>query len=195
MGNGQSANGEGPARRMAVVIVEVPDNTPAMIYLDPVYFKAGVKQLLARAAAVHRFTGGQTVKSIGDGLLAAFDSPALAFAFAASLLQSLAQKPIAVGHGGEVPIEARVVVHVGDVHLGRASYGKELYGEPVLVAARLIEAVSPGEVAVSAEAAAALHDEQRPGLGEASVAELKRIGPTRFYRFNPLQEVAVGEPR
>ena len=99
--------------------------------------------------------GGEAVKWLGDGVMLHFAEPEGAVLAALELVE---RAPEAV----DVP--ARVGLHAGPVVFQDGDY----FGRTVNVAARIADYARPGEVLVSAEAAAAI------GLAEV---ELRPIGP------------------
>ena len=86
------------------------------------------------ARLLERFTG-RFVKSTGDGLLAHLPTPAAAIGFAQALTSQLAADGIQV----------RVGIHTGKCE----TYGDDLVGLAVNVAARIMAIAQPGEILVS----------------------------------------------
>ena len=85
-------------------------------------------------AALWRF-GGDEVKTLGDGVLAAFDTPASAVGCAAALHEAAAV----------LGLELRVGLHVGEVVVSAG----DLHGIAVVIGARIVGAASGGETLVS----------------------------------------------
>jgi class 3 adenylate cyclase len=95
-------------------------------------------RLLRRAIAE---TGGVEVKTLGDGIMAAFESVGSAVASATAMQQGVSQARRRSG----TPLAIRVGISVGDVTTEEHDY----FGMPVVDAARLCSAADPGQILVS----------------------------------------------
>ena len=84
------------------------------------------------------------VKSLGDGLLAEFDSARQALKAVFDLHDEMSQ--ISQGLGNEQAMRLRAGIHSGEVFLGEA----DIYGANVNIAARLASLAAPGETVASA---------------------------------------------
>ena len=86
--------------------------------------------------------GGRQVKTLGDGLMAAFDSPQAALRSAVAIQRE-------VGAANVLSPDRSVAVRVG-VHAGEpAQENGDLFGTPVVVAKRLCDAAQGGQILVS----------------------------------------------
>lgn len=85
--------------------------------------------------------GGRVVKTLGDGVMASFDS-ALGSLRAAAAIQAAVER-LDAGHGG-IGIAARVGVAAGEP----IADGEDLHGMTVVIASRLSSAAETGEVLV-----------------------------------------------
>jgi class 3 adenylate cyclase len=90
--------------------------------------------------------GGALVKSLGDGMMLRFDTPAAALAALEHLARSYQQGAAALDIA---PLPVHAGVHHGEVVLARDGY---LFGADVNLAARLCSAAPGGQVLVSAAA-------------------------------------------
>lgn len=88
--------------------------------------------LVRRELAAHR---GREVKTIGDGFLARFDSPASAIGCARAIRVGVRR----------LQLEIRAGVHIGECEV----QGSDLAGIAVHVAARIVAAAGPSEILVS----------------------------------------------
>lgn len=84
-------------------------------------------------------SGGQEVKNTGDGLLAIFGSVGDAVGCAVAIQQATARP---IRSRGAVPLAVRVGLSVGDVTFD----DDDVFGAPVVEAARLVAAAGPGEI-------------------------------------------------
>lgn len=119
-----------------------------------------------RAAVTGR--GGAVVKLIGDGLMAAFETPAAACEAAV-----LAQEAVMRTAGeGEPALRLRIGMHAGPV----IETGNDLFGDTVNIAARLSAVANGGEIIVSAAMAEGLPDAMRIMLRRLGGISLKGVG-------------------
>ncbi len=95
--------------------------------------------LLRQALAAH---GGTEVKSLGDGLMAAFASPLAAVSAAVAMQEAMARE----NEGRGTALSVRVGLHAGEA-IGE---GDDWFGTPVVVAQRLCDRARGGQVLASA---------------------------------------------
>lgn len=91
--------------------------------------------------------GGKVLKTVGDGILAVFDSPSRALRCAKAIQGVMACRPI-----GDSQLLHRIGIHAGEVRW----LGGELMGSTVNVAARLEKEAPPGGICLSQSAAEAM---------------------------------------
>jgi class 3 adenylate cyclase/tetratricopeptide (TPR) repeat protein len=87
-------------------------------------------------------TGGEQVKTLGDGVLAIFGSAADAVACAVAMQQAVDGQAQRAG----VPLAIRVGLASGDVSFEE----DDVFGTPVVAAARLVAAARPGQILATA---------------------------------------------
>jgi class 3 adenylate cyclase/tetratricopeptide (TPR) repeat protein len=87
-------------------------------------------------------TGGQQVKTLGDGVLATFGSAADAVACAVAMQQAVDGQARRAG----VPLTIRVGLALGDLSFEE----EDVFGTPVVQAARLVAAARPGQILATA---------------------------------------------
>jgi class 3 adenylate cyclase/tetratricopeptide (TPR) repeat protein len=87
-------------------------------------------------------TGGEEVKTLGDGVLAVFASAADAVACAVAMQQAVKRQALAV----QAPLAIRIGLGLGDVSVEEG----DVFGTPVVEAARLVEAARPGQILATA---------------------------------------------
>jgi len=121
---------------------------------------------------------GRIFKSMGDGVLAEFESVADAVRAAVAVQRRIAE----AARGEAAPLLLRIGVNLGDV----IDEGGDLFGDGVNLAARLQAAAEPGGLAVSG----AVHDSQAARAlaafldgGEQALPGLDR--PVRIWRWRP----------
>jgi DNA-binding SARP family transcriptional activator len=92
-----------------------------------------------------RANGGAEVKSLGDGLMAAFTSPAAALRCAVEIQQESATASVAMA-GQDEALAVRIGIHAGEP----IAEGDDFFGTPVVVAQRLCGRAQGGQILVSA---------------------------------------------
>jgi len=95
--------------------------------------------ILRRAITTH---GGREVKSLGDGLMVVFSDPSSATACAAAMQRSIVRHNL---KGGPSTLGLRIGLHSGDTLHDAGDY----FGMPVVIARRLCDLCSAGQVMVS----------------------------------------------
>jgi class 3 adenylate cyclase/tetratricopeptide (TPR) repeat protein len=82
--------------------------------------------------------GGEEVKTLGDGILAVFGSAADAAECAVAMQQAAHRQAAAV----QASLAIRIGIGLGDVHFEEG----DVFGTPVIEAARLVEVARPGQI-------------------------------------------------
>jgi class 3 adenylate cyclase len=132
---------------------------------------------------------GTFVKSTGDGAIAVFSDAQNALDCAAELQRSLSERPILVGG---MPLEVRIGIHAGLVNMTQSSYGLDVFGSDVNLAARLTDLAKPGQVALSETARLALPEDRRNTLGLREMKTIKGFSkPIEVSRID-FSEVLAG---
>ncbi len=114
-------------------------------------------RLVAQSVAAR---GGTAVKNTGDGILATFGSAGDALAAAVAIQQATERQ----GRDSGVPLAVRVGLSLGDV----STSAEDVFGTPVVEAARLVDAARPGQILCSAVV--------RTVAGSRAGAELAPLG-------------------
>ena len=136
---------ETPANRSGVAAVLFTDlvaSTELMAALGDAAFDRLRNEHLARLSRAVEEHGGTVVKNTGDGLMATFGSSVEALAAAVGSQQAAA----AHSADAQVPFEIRVGLAIGEVSFEAA----DVFGTPVVEAARLVEAARPGQILCTA---------------------------------------------
>src|SRR5271166_5306013 len=123
---------------LTIVFTDMVDSTGVSARLRPDEADALRREhftALREALGQH---GGDEVKSLGDGLMAIFTSPSAALSATVSMQQAIDRKNRA---GGE-PMGLRIGVSAGEVTVEDA----DVFGEPVVEAARLCALAEGGQI-------------------------------------------------
>ena len=129
---------------------------------------------------------GTVVKTLGDGLMAVFDTAADAFACARRMQDTLGSGAAGGSAAGRAaglprPLRLQVALAGGEV----VEMGGDCYGDAVNVAARLLDHAGDGEVLVTARVGDALTAAQRSRLRRLdSIALRGRVEPVAVYALD-----------
>jgi class 3 adenylate cyclase/tetratricopeptide (TPR) repeat protein len=126
----------------AVLFTDLVGSTELMARLGDAAFDRLRSEHFARMGQAVAACGGVEVKNTGDGILATFSSAVDALAAAVSAQQAVDRHGRAAG----TPMAIRVGLAIGEV----AFEGRDVFGTPVVEAARLMAAAQGGQILCSA---------------------------------------------
>ncbi|MGH9035770.1 MAG: ATP-binding protein [Acidimicrobiia bacterium] len=125
-----------------VLFTDLVGSTELMSRLGDVAFDQLRGEHFARMREAVTSAGGEEVKNTGDGILAAFRSAVDALAAAVAAQQATDRQ----AHSADVPVAIRVGLSIGEV----AFEDGDVFGTPVVEAARLVAAAKPGQILTTA---------------------------------------------
>jgi class 3 adenylate cyclase len=169
---------------LALLFADIVGSTAHQAAAGDLVFADALGECRERTALLLATHRGRLVKWIGDGFFAVFEDAASALTFATALQQSMSRDPIVVaGHR----LAIRIGLHVGKVLLCQTSYGEEILGADVNLAARVSAMANPDEVINSRAAREDLPESQRSLLGPPDGHLLiKGVGdPIEVTRLHP----------
>lgn len=178
-----------PRERLALLCVDMVESVRLMQAHEDAVIELWQSFVLEVHREVFVAQGGQLVKSLGDGLLASFGSPAGAVRAAFELQRRMARRQAGLPAGCDVRL--RVGLHAADVV--RTDF--DLLGRGVNLVARLTAAAGPGETVASEDLRASLVgglDADWEDLGEVYLKHLDQ--PVRLYRLERAQGDAAALP-
>jgi adenylate cyclase len=120
------------------------------------------------------------LKFIGDAFLAAFDRADQVLPFASAVMNVTESDPIIRDHH----LGLRFSVHFGDVLFIETSYGKDILGEDINIAARLNDLAAPAQIVISDAALQRLPVSQQQVVGPSETAAIRKAGHIRFHRLS-----------
>ncbi len=121
--------------RRTILFVDIASSTALYDDLGDAAARARVGPCLSALAGLVVSGGGQTIKSLGDGLLAAFDSESCAVTAALEMVDRA--------------LEHRLRVHIG-LHCGEVLEEEgDLFGQAVNTALRICALAKPSEILIS----------------------------------------------
>jgi class 3 adenylate cyclase len=130
------------------MFTDIVDSTPLLTALGDDAWHSLLRWHHRTATTIFNDHDGRVVKDTGDGFFVAFDDPGLAVDSAVALQRALDQHRQAEGFSPSV----RIGLHTGDAIAEHGDYT----GRDVVIAARLADAASAGEILVSEDLAQAL---------------------------------------
>jgi adenylate cyclase len=179
----QLQKGEGAAagyveRRLAAILAADVVGYSRLVSADEpgtlVLWRAHWDELIEPKIAEHQ---GRVVRIAGDGILAEFASVVNAVRCAVALQHGMAERNADIAR--EQRIEFRVGLNVGDVIIDR----DDVWGEGVIIAARLEALAEPGGLCVSGRVQEEVRDKLDIVFDDVGERELKNIArPIRVYR-------------
>ena len=123
------------------------------------------------------------IKFLGDGFLAAFENMNDVMPFIVSIEGLLTPNSALERLEG-----FRFSLHYGNVLYMDTSYGNDVLGEDVTVAAHLSEVAHPNELVISQAALERMPADYQFRAGASEVRPLKRVGDVEFRRVKLLEE-------
>jgi adenylate cyclase len=164
-----------------VLFVDVVDSTSMIGRAGDLAWFASLTEFFRLSARLIAKHGGLLIKTIGDSFMATFRDERSALVFALDLWGSLLKAPIVVG---DTPITFRAGIHSGMVFLDGTSYGNDLFGAAVNIAARLTTLAAPGQVVISGVSHQALSRDQQCLLRATESASVKGFGNMEVSRID-----------
>lgn len=190
--SGGTTNTHEPAlllRRQTMVIIDLVESV-RLLLTDEAGVVARWRAFLTRfQQTVDASGGGRVVKSLGDGLLLAFDEPiaAIEASFAAHRLICTFNEGIA----DSLALHLRIGVHASDVYVDEI----DVYGSGVNLAARLTTLARPGETVISAAVRDSVADGWHADVEDLGDCFLKHLpAPVRAFRALPPQGAPLRAP-
>src|ERR1700756_5541269 len=154
------------SRMAAVVFTDVVGSTALLSRVGEVAFDELRRAHMTTLDRTIRQSGGQKVKSMGDGILAVFGSAAAAVDCAVAIQQSVELQ----GRRG-IPLSVRVGVAVGVVVFEEG----DVHGAPVVEAARVTAAAKGGQILATSVVRAVAGGRSTAAFAEVGCLELKGL--------------------
>ena len=125
-------------------------------------------------------TGGREVKTMGDGVMAVFESAAGAVECGVAIEQRMQQR----NARSDDELQVRVGINLGDATTENGDY----YGLAVSTASRLCDAAGPGQILASEVVRVATGGREELDFAHVGDLDLKGLGPTPAWevRWEPL---------
>jgi len=187
--------------RRCVLFADLRGSTALYETLGNAAATAVVTKSVAALGRIVRAQGGQVVKTLGDGLMAVFDTPAKGVRAADDMHESLSRQVPAARRMSAV--ELQVALAYGEV----VEMGGDCFGDAVNVAARLLDHADDNETLATSAVLAGLAEPEQARFrsldrmqlrGRAEpvhvhLLEARRLGDTATTAFGGLSPVAAPE--
>ena len=121
-----------------------------------------------------------TIKFIGDAFLGTFENTLDALPFISSVQRLLNLEGPLSGRN----LAFKLSLHIGDVIYTQTSYGPDVFGENVNIAAQLNDRAERNQLVVSQAALDRLPGELRASAGVSESHPMRRLPPVEFRRIN-----------
>ena len=180
---------ESPAplrKSLALVCCDIVGSTRLIARLGDLVASAVIREFIEHAGRLGRQHHCVMIKFLGDGFLAAFENmdDVMPFLISTESLSLLSQNSTLIGQ-----LEGFYFsLHYGNVLYIETSYGSDVLGEDVNVAAHLSEIAQPNEVVISQAALERMPADYQALAGAIEVRPFKRLGDVKFRRVKLVED-------
>jgi adenylate cyclase len=174
---------QAPLRKsLALVFCDIAGFTHLMAQEGDLVASALLREFYEHAGRLGREHHSLLVKFIADGFLAAFERVDDAMPFVISVERLLSENPTFVGRS----LGFKFSLHYGNVLAVETSYGSDVFGEDVNIAAYLNDLAQPHEIVISRTALERMPSDYQARAGASESCQFKRAGDVEFRRVNLL---------
>jgi class 3 adenylate cyclase len=170
---------------LALVCCDIVGSTRLIARVGDLVASAVFREFIEHTDRLGRQHHSVMIKFLGDGFLAAFENMGDVMPFLISIesLSLLPQNSTLIGR-----LEGfRFSLHYGSVLHIETSYGSDVLGEDVNVAAHLSEIAQPNEVVISQAALERMPADYQALTGAIEVRPFKRVGDVKFRRVKLIE--------
>jgi class 3 adenylate cyclase len=172
-----------PLRKpLALVFCDIVDASRLMTQEGDLVASTVFREFFEHAGRLARDHHCLMIKFIGDGFLAVFEDIDDVMPLVMSIENLLSQNSTFVGRLTGLKFS----LHYGNALYIETSYGSEVLGKDVNVAAHLNDLAQPNEMVVSQAALERLPSDYRARAGASESRQLKGVGDVQFWRVNLL---------
>jgi class 3 adenylate cyclase len=170
-----------PLRKsLALVFCDIVGSTRLIARVGDLVVATVLREFREQAGRLAKENHCLIIKFLGDAFLATFENmdDVMPFVISIESLSLLSQNSTLIGH-----LEGfRFSLHYGNVLYIETSYGSDVLGEDVNVAAHLSEIAQPNEVVISQAALERMPADYQALAGAIEVRAFKRVGDVKFRR-------------
>ena len=185
---------QAPLRKsLALVFCDIVGSTRLIARAGDLVASAVFREFIEHADRLGRQHHCLMIKFLGDGFLAAFENMNDAMPFVISIESLLSPISSTIGRPEGFQLIERLEgfhfsLHYGNVLYIETSYGNDVLGEDVNVAAHLSEIAHPNEVVISQAALERMPADYQALAGAIEVRPFKRVGDVKFRRVKLLED-------
>jgi class 3 adenylate cyclase len=174
---------QAPLRKpLALVVCDIAGFTDLMAREGDLVAAALLREFYEQTGRFGREHHTLMVKFVADGFLAAFERVDDVMPFVFSVESLLFENPSFAGR----LVGFKFSLHYGDVLHIETSYGSDVFGEEVNIAAHLNDLAQPNEMVVSQAAVGRMPSDYQARAGVSETSQFKRVGGVEFRRVNLL---------
>jgi class 3 adenylate cyclase len=174
---------QAPLRKpLALVLCDIAGFTHLMAQEGDLFAVALLREFYEHTARLGREHHSLMIKFLGDGFLAAFERVDNVMPFVISVDSLLSENPSFLGRS----LGFKFSLHYGDVLYIETSYGSDVFGKEVTIAAHLNELAAPNEMVVSQAAVGRMPSDYQARAGASEWRQFKRVGDVEFRRVSLL---------
>jgi class 3 adenylate cyclase len=172
-----------PLRKpLALVFCDIAGFTHLMAQEGDLVASAVLREFYEHAGRLGKEHHSLMVKFIADGFLAAFERVDDVMPFVISVESLLSENLTFVGRS----LGFKFSVHYGNVLAIETSYGSDVLGMDVNIAAYLNDLAQPHEIVISRTALERLPSDYQARAGASESCQFKQVGDVEFRRVNLL---------
>lgn len=158
--------------RLAIVFVDIVGSTALSVEAGDVAFDNALREFFDRSSRLIHVYNGANLKIIGDSYLATFSDAKIGLDFAIEIHQSLSKTPIEVAGR---PLAVRIGIHVGEVYSKSTSFGDDIFGNAINIAARISTIAEQDQIVISNAVRKSLSKEQISLIDKTEYQEIKGV--------------------
>jgi class 3 adenylate cyclase len=171
-----------PRKSLALVLCDIVGSSRLVAQEGDLVVSTVFREFYEQAGRLGREHHCLMIKFMGDSFLAAFENIDDVVPFVIGVESLLSENSLFVGRS----LGFKYSLHYGNVLYIETSYGSEVLGDAVDLAAHLNELAQPHEVVISQAALERMPSESRGRAGASESHQLKRGGDVEFRRVNLL---------
>jgi adenylate cyclase len=162
---------------LAIVFCDIAGTTAMIAQEGDLVISAVLRDFYEHSGRLSREHHCASMKFIGDGFLAAFENAADVVPLVRSIQDRFRTVPALDGRG----LAFRVSLHFGDVLCIETSYGKDMLGDEINLAAHLNNHAQPGQIVITQAAFERLPADQQALAGPDETVHVRagRASPSR----------------